>query len=482
MGSHGWRRGLFYVTRFARLPRCIARGHAKNASGLEAATPYKTMALRIMRVATNAIQVRQAVSEYAHAAPVRALCGVAAVFLLGWCLAGAARVEASRQPKYGGTLRVEIGARVNSLDPSVAAANPEEAAARQEIETLIYDHRNTEGTVTSASAANPGAMGTGGVAGSGAFRIAAWEPGKHLTLAANDEYSGGRPFVDSIDIEMGRNLKDRLLDLDLGKTDFIEIPPEQARSAAEQGIRVSTSQPDELVAIVFIAGRPAAEDARLREALARAIDRDAMVNFILQKDGQPAGGLLPQWSSGIAFLFSTAADAIGAKEIAGQIGGSPRIVLGYDSSDSLEESLAERIAVDAREAGIRVAPESLVNERLPSNCDARLVRLRMPSPDPRAALVSFLVALAPAIDAKEPGTSEGPDVIGGREGTERLAEGASAERIYDVERGIVKSYRVVPLVWLPEVYGLSARVRDWKAPAAGEGWPLADVWLEQESQ
>jgi len=36
-------------------------------------------------------------------------------------------------------------------------------------------------------------------------------------------------------------------------------------------------------------------------------------------------------------------------------------------------------------------------------------------------------------------------------------------------------------VWLPQVYGLGARVRDWEAPAAGEGWPLADVWLEQES-
>jgi hypothetical protein len=40
---------------------------------------------------------------------------------------------------------------------------------------------------------------------------------------------------------------------------------------------------------------------------------------------------------------------------------------------------------------------------------------------------------------------------------------------------------VVPLVWLPQVYGLSARVRDWKAPAPGEGWALADVWLDGEA-
>jgi hypothetical protein len=38
--------------------------------------------------------------------------------------------------------------------------------------------------------------------------------------------------------------------------------------------------------------------------------------------------------------------------------------------------------------------------------------------------------------------------------------------------------RVVPLVWLPQVYGLSARVRNWKAPGPGETWPLADVWLD----
>lgn len=388
--------------------------------------------------------------------------------ILALAFAGVARVEASRRPRYGGVLRVEIGARVNALDPGVAPANAEEAAAKDEIESLLYERRNGE-------KASGGTSG-GGAATPGPFRISEWEPGRHLTLAANEDSAGGRPFVDSIDIQMGRAVKDRLLDIELGKTDFIEIPAEQARRASEQGIRLSASQPDELVAVVFVAGQAAAEDARLREALSRAIDRGAMVNFILQKEGEAAGGLLPQWSSGTAFLFPTAAEPSAAKEIAGQIGGSPRIVLGYDSSDSLEESLAERIAVDAREAGIRVTPEALQGGRVPSNCDARLVRLRMPSADPRAALASFLGTLAPAIDANAPGAA------GASSEAKQLADGASAGRIYDVERGIVNSYRVVPLVWLPEVYGLSARVRDWKAPAAGEGWPLADVWLEQDSQ
>jgi ABC-type transport system substrate-binding protein len=364
------------------------------------------------------------------------------------------RVESSRRPRYGGTVRVEIGAVLHSLDPAGAPADPEEAAAKNEIDALLYDQRNADGTFA-------------GVAGSGAFRISEWESGKRVALAANENFHGGRAFVDSIDIEMGRAAKDRLLDLELGKADFAEIPPEEARRAAEGGVRVSTSALEELVALVFVGGRAIAEDAHAREALARSIDRAAIVNFILQKEGEPAGGLLPQWSNGTAFLFSTAADAVGAKALWSQIGGSPAIVLGYDSGDSLDQAIAERIVVNARDAGIALSAEAVANTS-PSqaNFDARLVRLRMASSHPRDALVSFQAVLAP---------------MAGLDPTP-LSAGAMSEPIYERERTIVNGYRVVPLVWLPRVYGLGARVRDWKAPAAGDGWPFVDVWLEQESQ
>jgi len=380
------------------------------------------------------------------------LCLFLAVISVAFTQAG--RLESSRRPRYGGTLRVEIGAVLRSLDPAGAPADPEEASATNEIDSLLYEQRNADGSFA-------------GVAGSGAFHIAEWESGKHVTLAANDNVHGGRAFVDSIDIEMGRAAKDRLLDLELGKADFAEIPPEEARRAAERGVRVSTSQPEELVALVFVAGRPIAEDPHAREALARSIDRAAIVNFILQKEGEPAGGLLPQWSNGTAFLFSTATNAAAAKDLWSQISGSPRIVLGYDSGDSLVQAIAERIAVNARDAGIVLSAEAIASPSpSPANYDARLVRLRMTSARPRDVLVSFQAAL-PAMAGLDPTP---------------LPVAASSEQIYERERAIVSGYRVVPLLWLPRVYGLGARVRDWKAPEAGEGWPFADVWLEQESQ
>jgi Bacterial extracellular solute-binding proteins, family 5 Middle len=355
----------------------------------------------------------------------------------------------ARRPRYGGTLRVEIGATVKSLDPAVAAASEAEDGAKTELDSLIYDVRDAGGTFH----------------GAGPFHVTVFETGKRAVLAATDDYRLGRPFVDAIEITMGRGARERILDLELNKADFAEIPAEDARRAAERGVRVSRSKPDELLAVVFFGGaeskRSRLVDARVREAIALSIDRTAIVNFILQKEGEPAGGLLPQWSSGTAFLFSTVADPVHAKELSAQIVSAPKIVLGYDSGDSLEQAVAERIAVDAREARVQLTAQAL-RPGLENATDARLVRLRMQSKSPALALETFI------------------DTLGGMTKIEEkaLPDSASPEDIYNRERSIVSSYRVVPLVWLPRVYGLSARVRDWTPPGPGESWPLADVWLD----
>jgi hypothetical protein len=366
----------------------------------------------------------------------------------------------ARRPRYGGTLRVGIGAAVKSLDPMISATNPEESAARWQIDSLIYEGHgpHAAGFVFEQDKRD------GIPFGPGPFHVTTFEAGKRAVLAATEDYRLGRPFVDSIEITMGRAARERILDLELNKTDFAEIPAEDARRAAEHGVRVSRSRPDELLALVFLRGggpkRSRVVDGRVREAIALSIDRAAIVNFILQKEGEPAGGLLPQWLSGTAFLFSTAADVVHAKELSAQIVPVPKIVLGYDSGDPLEQAVAERIAVDAREARIQLTAQA-VRPGLENASDARLVRLRMQSKSPGLALESFMDTLGALTKIEDKAL---PDL--------------AAEDIYNRERGIVSSYRVVPLVWLPRVYGLSGRVRDWTAPGPGEGWPLADVWLD----
>jgi len=375
---------------------------------------------------------------------------ISAVVVLLLC---AERVETARRPKHGGELRLEISEAVQTLVSNAGRESAEEVGAKAQIVALVYDLPDSPGKQPVEVKPGP-------------FVMAEWDPGNHAVLKANSDYRKGRPFLNSVQIQMGRSARDMLVDLELGRTDLAEIPVEQARRATDRGVRVSVSKPDELLAVVFPAGRAATEDARVREALAAAIDRASLVNFILQKNGEAAGGLLPQWSSGTAFLFSTAADAGRAKELWAQITGSPKLVLGYDSGDSLEQSVAERIVVNAKEAGISVTAQGIPGAGSAASkqgaFDARLMRLRMTSPLPRVALTNFLATLGPVakIDASP------------------LPDPASPQDIYDRERAIVSSYCVVSLVWLPQVYGLSARVRNWKAPGPGETWPLADVWLE----
>lgn len=439
------------------------------------------------------------------------------------------RLEPARHPHYGGTLRVEMQAAVTSLDPAVPAARDKMTALVFDTLTRLDDdgrpqprlavswehdaamqhwefhlRRNVkfqdgtpvspESAAVALAAANPdwhvtfSADGVvieaasrapdvpellagsrnaivrrgqdGSLAGTGPFRVSAWEPGRRAVFAAYEDNWEGRPFVDAIEVQMGRAPREQMIDLDLGKADLVEIPPEQARRAAERGTRMAASAPAELLALVFLKGRPAAEDPRAREAVSRAIDRGALWNFLLQKQGEPAGGLLPQWSSGTAFLFSTEPDAGLARQLWSQISSAPPVVVGYDASDPLERAVAERIAVNAREAGITISAQAGA-----ANADARLARLRMVSPEPRAALGGLLAALGPATGIEAP----------------PLPDSAAAEELYARERFVVDSFRVVPLAHLPEVWGLSARVKDWSTPRAG-GWRLADMWLEGEAR
>ena len=322
---------------------------------------------------------------------------------------------------------------------------------------------------------------TGEIIGTGPFRLSTWEPAKHVVFAANDDYWGGRPFVDGIDVQMGRTVRERMIDLDLGKADIADVAPDRARIDASRGVRISASDPTELVALIFSRSSTRAKDIRIRQALSLAIDRASLVDFVLQKEGSPAGALLPQWSSGYEFLFSTAPDAATARQLASQISPAHVLRLGYDADDSVERMIAERIAVNAQAAGISISARAIATGSPDGDTnhaanraanvpeyDARIVRLSVSSPAPGVALGDFLQTVAQLADLD-------PSL------TAPLNDPANPEQLYSRERAVVDTYEVIPLVHVSEVVGLSARVRDW-IPARWGAWHVADIWLDGAGQ
>ncbi len=288
--------------------------------------------------------------------------------------------------------------------------------------------------------------------GAGPFRIAEWQPGKRALLAANERYWGGRPFVDFIEVQMGRSYRDQPIDLELGKADLVEISIGDARRAAQRALRTWTSAPAELVALVFERGRAATEDARTREAVALSIDRAAIQNVLLDRQGESTGAALPGWLSGYAFLFPAVRDIESARGLAAaSVKPGTRLSLAYDPADPMARPIVERIALNAREAGIAI-------QAVPgARGDSRLVRYRLRSLDPAEALGEIAA-------------------LGGPEAHPQLSN-ITPEALLAAERKLLEDFRVTPLFHLPEIYGLSPRVRNWDPQSWGD-WRLDNVWLE----
>jgi peptide/nickel transport system substrate-binding protein len=294
----------------------------------------------------------------------------------------------------------------------------------------------------------------GAVVGTGLFRVSTWESGKRLALTANEDYWGGRPFLDSIEITFGRSQRDQALDLQLGRADVVEIPTDQIRRALQEGQRVMVSAPAELIALAF-SDKPSVKEPALREAISLSIDRSAIQSTLLQKQGEATAGLLPQWVSGYSFLFSVATGLERARQLRRDLGAAPSLTLAYDWSDPLARVIAERVSVNAKDAGIAIQPYGENLAARGANADVRVVRMPLASSDPAAALAAISAAT----------------------GRQSAMQMAFPEELYATDRALRSDFRMVPIVYVPQAWALAAGVRNWVTPRQG-GWRLADVWLE----
>jgi peptide/nickel transport system substrate-binding protein len=290
------------------------------------------------------------------------------------------------------------------------------------------------------------------LSGTGPFRVSDWQPGEKLVLAANEDYWGGRPFLNSVEIEFGKSWHDQMVSLELGKADVIELPPDQARRVKMEGRRVSQSAPIELMALVFLRDVQTPQEAKLRNALELSVDRPSIKNVLLQGEGDSAGGLLPNWITGYEFLFPDEFDMQKAQQERAEVPYAPSLTLLYHPADPLARLVAERIALNARDAGINLSTTSA------GSADLRLLRLPILSSNPGLALATVAVSLGLPQAAL---------------GTETPGE------LYQSENTLLQTHRVIPLFHLPVNYGLSQGVQNWKDLRTGT-WNLGDVWLSAE--
>jgi ABC-type transport system substrate-binding protein len=312
------------------------------------------------------------------------------------------------------------------------------------------------------------------LAGTGSYKLTQWQAGERAQFTANEDYWGGRPFADAIEFQMGASLRDQLMDRQLGPYAATELSVEQIRTVEQNNQTVVLSRPADLVAVVFLqpdtGGKPGKKpvDARVREALGLAVNRAAISNVLFQRKGTPASGLLPQWLTGYEFMFGGTTNLEHARELRADAAAfvviSP-IALAYDFADPQAKLVAERIAVDAREAGIVVQPyaESHINSRTSRstiNADAVLLRVPLESIDPQTAL-------AVRID----------DLGLFQESSQAILGATRPEDLLEIERKLLASNRVVPVAHIPQAVWLNNNAHNWQQLVTG-AWQLDQLWVE----
>jgi len=340
--------------------------------------------------------------------PCFAACRGEACLALAVLAALAATAAAATRPHYGGTLHVEIRQTFETPDPPTTGYGMPDLAR--------------------------------------AFAVTRWEAGRRAVYSADENAPGGRPFLDAVEIEMARPLRDQSIDLELGKTDLVELGPSELRRQPA-GRKVWPSAPVRLVALVFSSR---VEDARIREALALAVDRAAIHNVLLQRQGEVSAALLPQWLSGYAFLFPAAADAVRARTLAAGLPAAER-ALSLGVEDAAARPIAERIALNARDAGLAV---SVISQA--AGADVRLVEVRIGSSNPALALA----ATAASLGLSEPPQADSPGAL------------------YSAERALLEGFRVIPLLHLPDIYGVNPRVKGRPGIAPLGEWRFENLWVE----
>jgi len=295
----------------------------------------------------------------------------------------------------------------------------------QAMPDLLSDLAAPSTAVFRTSEANP-------VIGTGPFRITAWEPSRRLVVVAFEDYWNGRPYLDSATVGLVAGQ---------AHADIFDVPYGLTRRAFPEGISIWSSAPRTLVAIAAANAPPA-----LSQALALAIDRAPIVNVLAQRKGEAAFSLLPQWLTGYAFLFRSAPDLGRAKQMVSQLR-LGAMSLSYPANDVFLRTVAERVALNARDAGIAIQPTPTAGGNL------RLIEIPLQSTD--AAIELGRIAGALGVSHVDSGKSES---------------------LYEAERSLLD--RVIPLVHLRETYGIAPRVHFESSKSDAFTLHLEDAWVQ----
>jgi peptide/nickel transport system substrate-binding protein len=192
--------------------------------------------------------------------------------------------------------------------------------------------------------------------GSGPYRLRAWQKGVQSVLEANENYWRGKPPFATVVFRVVPDVSTRIADLKTGRADLIRLLPPDDAMALRSDPRVNVlTVPTERVGYLFMNAQagPTA-DLRVRRAIAYAIDKQGLVEALLQGLAKPVDSIGAEpifgYSSDVkGYEYDPAKARVLLKE-AGAVGAT----ITFLTSPAYDRRLVEAIQQMINDVGLKV--------------------------------------------------------------------------------------------------------------------------------
>ncbi|WP_369195334.1 ABC transporter substrate-binding protein [Streptomyces djakartensis] len=309
--------------------------------------------------------------------------------------------------------------------------------------------------------------------GTGPYVLSRWSKGEKLTFKANPRYWGGRPKVTSFTMAVIGDDNVRATRLRSGDLDGAVLPPNLAATFKnDDGKRTHRARSYDFRAVTLPTANEVTGDRAVRRALDAAVDREAMVDKILDGAGRPAYGPLPVDDPAFSRDIQRTRDLDKARRILDEAGWKPgkdgvrvkegqraAFTLLYPSGDKVRQDHALAYASDAKEAGIEVTAESATWEVIePRMKDTAVLAGFGSTGDPDFGLYTLLHSSLAGDGFNNMARYENPAVDRALDAGRRSQDPAERKAAYDkLQRALVQDPGYTFLTHIDHLYVLADR-------------------------
>ena len=130
--------------------------------------------------------------------------------------------------------------------------------------------------------------------GTGPFKLESWTPQQGLELVANEGYWGTAPHVARVSVKEIPDTTSQVASLRAGEVDFLWLSADQVASFRDDPAYTVVSEPMNGVQLMAMnLANAALADARVRQAINHAVDKQALVDAVWWGEGTKIGSHYP---------------------------------------------------------------------------------------------------------------------------------------------------------------------------------------------